>query len=302
LFTKCGCATLVRFRNANRDERNSFVESELERLRKKVENFPSASAYNRLAELVRLAGDNAEAERVCRRCIKEFPRNGQAYVILAEIETANGRKEEAIKNLLTAVERDSRSYAAHTMLADHYIAQQRPPQALQHLRQILTFKPNDPAVVKKIEQITGRPPTASVIRQVASGPHGAAPGRPAEPTPLANKVVPASNGLSSLISEPGVRGAIISDDKGRVVACEKLSGGQEDLLAAFANEVTKASGDALNTVSQGAVTMWTIVAAQGQILLFKREPFSVVILADAGVRPAILEIRARQALIDLGAG
>jgi predicted regulator of Ras-like GTPase activity (Roadblock/LC7/MglB family) len=115
-------------------------------------------------------------------------------------------------------------------------------------------------------------------------------------------VIPTASGLSALANEAGVRGALIADDKGRVISCEKLSGGQEDVLAAFANEVTKASGDALTTVSQGAVTMWTIVAAQGQILLFKRDPFCVVILADTGVRPAILEIRARQALIDLGAG
>lgn len=279
------------------------MESELERLRKKVENFPSASAYNRLAELVRLGGDIAGAEQVCRRCIKEFPRNGQAYVILAEIELANGRKDEAIKNLLTAVERDNRSYTAHRMLADHYIDCARPPQALQHLRQILTFKPNDPAVLQKIEQITGKPPTASVTRQVAGSGNQAAPGRPSEPTPLANKIVPASDGLSGLCSEAGVRGALIADDKGRVVSSQRLNSQQEDLLAALASEICKAAQQGLATVGQGNLSMWTMVADQGQVLAFRREQtFTVVILAEPGVRPAMLEIRARQALIELGTG
>lgn len=279
------------------------MESELERLRKKVENFPSASAYNRLAELVRLGGDIAGAEAVCRRCIKEFPRNGQAYVILAEIEMVNGRKDEAVKNLLTAVERDSRSYAAHRMLADHYIETARPPQALQHLRQILTFKPNDPAVLQKIEQITGKPPTASVTRQVAGSGNQSAPGRPSEPTPLANKIVPASDGLGGLVSEAGVRGALIADDKGRVVSSQRLSSQQEELLAALAAEISKAAGQALTAVGQDQLTMWTMVADQGQVLAFRREQtFTVVILAEPGVRPAMLEIRARQALIELGAG
>jgi predicted regulator of Ras-like GTPase activity (Roadblock/LC7/MglB family) len=279
------------------------VESELERLRKKVENFPSASAYNRLAELVRLGGDIAGAEQVCRRCIKEFPRNGQAYVILAEIELANGRKDEAIKNLLTAVERDSRSYTAHRMLADHYIETSRPPQALQHLRQILSFKPNDTSVLQKIEQVTGKPPTASLTRQVAGSPNQAAPGRPSEPTPLANKIVPAGDGLGGLVSEIGVRGALIADDKGRVVSSQRLSGQQEDLLAALAAEIGKSAQQALTAVGQDHLSMWTMVADQGQILAFRRErAFSVVVLAEPGVRPAMLEIRARQALIDLGAG
>ena len=81
------------------------MESEFERLRKKVENYPSASAYNRLAELARLNKDDPEAERICQRCLKEFPRNGQAYVILAEIALAAGRSDDALKSLHLAVER-----------------------------------------------------------------------------------------------------------------------------------------------------------------------------------------------------
>jgi predicted regulator of Ras-like GTPase activity (Roadblock/LC7/MglB family) len=279
------------------------VESELERLRKKVENFPSASAYNRLAELVRLGGDVAGAEQVCRRCIKEFPRNGQAYVILAEIEMANGKKDEAAKNLITAVERDSRSYTAHRMLADYYSETGKNPQAIQHLRQILTFKPNDPGVLQKIEQLTGKPPTASMIRQVAGSASQPVPGRPAEPTPLGNKILPPPDGLGSLCMEAGVRGALIADDKGRVVASKRLSGSQEDLLAALAAEIANAGNQALKAVGQDGLTTWTVSANQGQVLAFKRDQsFSVVILAESSVRPAMLEIRARQALIELGAG
>ena len=296
----------VKTEGGNRDQarrRESLVESELERLRKKVENFPSASAYNRLAELVRVGGDIAGAEQVCRRCIKEFPRNGQAYVILAEIELANGRKDEAIKNLLTAVERDNRSYTAHRMLADHYLETAHPLQALQHLRQILTFKPNDPNVLQKIEHVTGKPPTVSVIRQVASSSNQVAPWRPSEPTPLASKIVPAADGLSGLCSEAGVRGALIADEKGRVVSSQRLSAQQEDLLAALASEITKAAQQAIAAVGQDHLSTWTMVAEQGQVLSFRREKsFSVVILAEPGVRPAMIEIRARQALIELGLG
>ena len=124
--------------------REIAVESEFERLRKKVENFPSASAYNRLAELARMNGDEAEAQRICLRCVKEFPRNGQAYVILGEIAANAKNKEEAIKHLLAAIERDARSYAAHRNLAELYEADNNPTKALHHLRQILVFKPGDP--------------------------------------------------------------------------------------------------------------------------------------------------------------
>ena len=106
-----------------------------------------------------------------------------------------------------------------------------------------------------------------------------------------------------MCSEAGVRGALISDDKGRVVSSQRLSTQQEDLLAALASEITKAAQQALTTIGQDQLSTWTMVADQGQVLAFRREKsFNVVILAEPGVRPAMLEIRARQALIELGAG
>lgn len=300
------------------------MESELERLRKKVENFPSASAYNRLAELIRLNGDVPGAEQICRRCIKEFPRNGQAYVILAEIEFSDGRKNEAIQDLRTAVERDTRSYAAHRMLADFCADTGAIPQALQHLRQILTFKANDPAVLQRIEQLSqklaakggvsgGRPgvPAAPGVGSgsragVGSGgrPGAASGGRPGViPMPVPAAPVAKADGFSSLCAEPGVRGALIADHQGRVVSSAKLTHDQEGMLAALAAEIAKAGQNALATIGQERLIMWTVSADQGQVLAFKRDQsFNVVILAESGVRPAMLEIRARQTLLDLGAG
>ena len=300
-----------------RDERKPRVESELERLRKKVENFPSASAYNRLAELMRLGGDVAGAAQACRRCIKEFPRNGQAYVILAEIEMTGGKKEDAVKNQITAVERDPRSYTAHRMLAEYYAVSGKVSQALQHLRLILTFKANDPLVMQKIEQLTGKPGSAATAAPANTPASGSPtltrasptvisvtqPAKGSEPLPFnpPGKSGPGDS-LQALCRETGVRGALIADEKGRVVASSGLAAGQEDLLAALAAEIGAASLMAIKAIGQEKLTTWTVAASQGQVLAFKRDqPFSVVVLAEPGVRPAMLEIRARQALIDLGA-
>jgi predicted regulator of Ras-like GTPase activity (Roadblock/LC7/MglB family) len=280
-------------------ERNPRVESELERLRKKVENFPSASAYNRLAELIRLNGDVPGAEQICRRCIKEFPRNGQAYVILAEIEFSDGRKNEAIQDLRSAVEHDTRSYAAHRMLADVHAETGALPQALQHLRHILTFKANDPAVLQRIEQLSQR------SKGAVSGRNKVVPaGAVATSTPASGVTATVkTDGFAALCAEPGVRGALIADHQGRVVSSSKLTPEQEGMLAALSAEIAKAGQTALASIGQERLTTWTVSAAQGQVLAFKRDQsFNVVILAESGVRPAMLEIRARQTFFDLGAG
>ena len=325
------------------------VETEIERLRKKLENFPSASLYNRLAELARQAGDDVEAEAVCRRCVREFPRSGQSYVILAEIKIAQSRKAEAIHLLQTGIEKDPRSYAAHRLMADLADTKE---QALHHLRQILHFKPSDPATVQRILELGGKvpsgttarhrtvsvaatanPPAAVVVQPPQAGT-GTAANRPTvvprQPPVEANAPLPFPAGpnsaptrppapgaattllrslgsskvavLDALCMEAGVRGASIVDDQGRVVVSKNLPAGQDELLAALASDILKTTSATLAATGAGAPATWVLVAAGGQVLTFSRDrTLSVVVLADPGVRPAMLELRARQALIDLGA-
>ncbi len=327
------------------------METEIERLRKKVENFPSASLYNRLAELARQAGDEIQAETVCRRCIKEFPRSGQAYVILAEIKSAQNKKAEAIHLLLQGIEKDPRSYAAHRLMAD--LSDSR-DQALHHLRQILGFKPNDPATVQRIAELGGAVPTGSttarhrVVSPSATGtgtssglqaaiqrpnvvprpspaldfaaplpfPASAHPS-PQEPrqvrtstSPPAGSVTtmlrsiggPKTAVLDALCMEAGVRGACMVDRLGRVMMAKNLPAGQDELLAALSADILKAATATLVSHAAGAPATWVLVAGSGQVLTFSRDhSVSVVVLADPGIRPAMLELRARQALIDLGA-
>ncbi len=334
------------------------METEIERLRKKVENFPSASLYNRLAELVRQAGDEVGAESVCRRCIKEFPRSGQAYVILAELKSGQNKKAEAIHFLQQGLEKDPRSYAAHRLMAD--FADNR-DIALHHLRQILTFKPNDPATVQRITELGGTVPQGSTtalhraMNQSSSGGAGGTSGSSASsstttaatatagtasavrptvvprpstardsnaplafPTSSTASSVPAPAGtvttllrsiggaktaiLDAICMEIGVRGACIVDAQGRVMMSKNLPAGQDELLAALSADILKAATATLKTNGGTAPATWVVVAAGGQVLTFSRDhSVSVVVLADPGVRPAMLELRARQALIDLGA-
>ncbi len=327
------------------------METEIERLRKKVENFPSASLYNRLAELARQAGDEIQAETVCRRCIKEFPRSGQAYVILAEIKSAQNKKAEAIHLLLQGIEKDPRSYAAHRLMAD--LSDNR-DQALHHLRQILGFKPNDPATVQRITELGGAVPTGSTTaRHRVVAPSGTATGSssglqaaiqrpnvvprpppaldfaaplpfpasthpsPHEPrsvraatSPPAGTVTtmlrsiggPKTAVLDALCMEAGVRGACMVDRLGRVMMAKNLPAGQDELLAALSADILKAATATLVSHAAGAPATWVLVAGSGQVLTFSRDhSVSVVVLADPGIRPAMLELRARQALIDLGA-
>jgi predicted regulator of Ras-like GTPase activity (Roadblock/LC7/MglB family) len=292
------------------------VESELDRLRKKVENFPSASLYNRLAELARNAGSVDEAEAVCRKCMKEFPRNGQAYVIVAEIEMARGAKAKALELGQMAIERDPRNVGGYVLLADLAAADKDGPKALGYLKQALAIKPNDAGITAKIgevEKATGAkaPSTAAVAASMpaaAARPAPVAGGEPLVPFqgPMTTAVKAATSSrtatLDALCGEAGVRGALVADMHGRVVVAKNISGGQDELLAALASEVAKSAVACQNVLGSDKLTTWALTGGAGQVLAFQRDKaFSVVVVADPTVRPAMLELRARQTLIDLGA-
>ncbi len=288
------------------------MESEFERLRKKVENFPSASAYNRLAELARLNGNAPDAVAICQRCTKEFPRNGQAYVIMAEIALTEGKRPEAMELLKEAVERDSRSYSGHRMLADHYEDQKDFAAALRHLKLIQGFRPADQGVLSKIQHLTGlaggtAAAVGAVTQTTVTSLHAAVPGATrSAPTGATRapepKAATRDDALAALCGEQGVLGAVVADTSGRVVLARNLPDDRADILAALATDMAAAQRAVFAVVGNEPPTGWTVDAEQGQIIAFQREPgLTLAVLAKPGVRAALLELRARQALIDLGA-
>jgi len=295
------------------------VESELDRLRKKVENFPSASLYNRLAELARDAGSIQEAEEVCRRCMREFPRNGHSYVILAAIEAERGKRDEALKLLRSAVERDPRSVSGYLMLGTLLLQDKDYVKALGYLKQAAAIKPNDAQVTARISEIERIQAAAAPAAAAAAGaalpasaeiktPMGGEPLVPfAGPMTTAIKAAALSTSgsrlaaLDALCGETGVRGALVADWHGRVVVAKNMEAGQDELLAALSSEIAKSSTACQAALGSDRLTTWALLAGAGQVLSFQRDKaFSVVVLADPGVRPAMLELRARQTLIDLG--
>jgi predicted regulator of Ras-like GTPase activity (Roadblock/LC7/MglB family) len=281
--------------------RKSRVESEFERLRKKVENYPSASAYNRLAELARLNGSNDDAAAICNRCIKEFPRNGQAYVILAEISLASGRKDEALRHLQNAVERDNRSYSGHRLLADLYVDGNDHAAAMSHLRQILGFKPNDEAVKQRLERLAANGSATPAPTKPAPAPSSAPAASPAAVRPApASTASSHDSSLAALLTEPGVKGAVIADNQGRIIATKGLPNPVAELLAAMTGDISNSGADALKQLGQDQLLSWTIEAERGQVLAFRRDDtVTLAILANTDVRAALIELRARQTLIDL---
>jgi len=202
------------------------------------------------------------------------------------------------------------------MLADLYEDARDIDGALRHLRHILTFKAGDQGVAAKVDALSKLHPTAAVsaaARPAIPLPAQASGARPAaglgtsgSPGTGSAKRQPSrphlDGSLNGLTAESGVRGAVVADAQGRVVINRGLDNGVAEIFAALAAEVASSARGTLKMIGQDALTSWVIEADSGQVIAFQRDPnLTLAILADSGVRAALLELRARQALIDLGA-
>lgn len=301
---------------------------EIERLRKKLESFPSPSSYSRLAELLRLGGNAGEAADLCRRCIQEFPRHGQAYVILAGLQLSRGQRGEARSTLEQGVGQDRRCYTGLRMLSDLSAEDGDLVRAVSCLEEILSFKPTDEAVERRRSDLAQHLPAGgNAPRKLTVGggnqtdtvdlteiarartstlvkPVTPRPGSGVRPT-SSSGLRPASTGLSTplapLCAEQGVRGAVVVDVNGRVVMSQGLASSREDLLAALACEITASASEALGTMSSIPLVAWCFQGTGGQVLCFRRqEGLSLVVEAESSTKQALIELRARQALISMG--
>lgn len=297
------------------------MNAEIERLRKKAENYPSPSVYGRLADLLHREGDHDGAEQICRRCIKEFPRKGDAYVILARIMLSRQQRAKAMELLQQGVDADPRCPDGLLLLADLSQEDGNQTQATSCLERLLALKPNDEALAKRLADLRqARPANASGddvidlrtdsetvdLTRFSSGLTSVL-GAIGDPPPTTGRPPTArisSNALlRGLCSEKGVRGAIIIDAQGAPVISNGLDDSQlEALLAGLGHEVHQAATAALNQAGGDSMTTWAIVGEQGQIMAFRRHSghLTLLALADTHVKSALLELKARQALIDLG--
>lgn len=325
------------------------MESEYDRLKKKVENFPSPSSYTRLAELARQMGQLAEAEAVCRRCTKEFPRGAQAFVLLAEMQQTAGHPAEALALVGQALEREPKNMPGLRLKAELLAAKGDPDAAVVILTQALAIRPNDPAITARLGELKRSSPPSAKLAPVASA--GAAPASspapPASPSinapPSGSSVRPPgtssgssrstsgvrpslqpfnpagpsgtnatgvrpspppprpANGIDGLAAEAGVRGAVVIDQGGRIVAAKGFTAGQDEIVAAYASEVTKGATQANDAAGQGGATTWSLSGATVHIHAFVGRTCTVAVLAEPSVRAALLEMKAHQILIDLGA-
>ncbi len=256
--------------------------AEIDRIRRRIENYPNQILYARLADLYRASGLLNEAMQVCEAGIANFPNYGGAHLILGQICIEKDDYEGARKHIEKAAELDQYNYMALKLLAQIYMKLDRPADAAVRLQEILYFAPGDEAVTNLlIEAKTAAGEPVGDLQ--ASAPADAAPAAAPARTPTGK--IP-GEGRATLLSRDrqarakgkalgeyistfrqvdGVAGAILVDNYGLVIASDMAMEVEEELAGAMITNIFRTTSQSAHDMGIGDFSEGLIEGEKGHI-------------------------------------
>ncbi|HHN46909.1 MAG TPA: tetratricopeptide repeat protein [Planctomycetes bacterium] len=297
-------------------------ELEKERLRQKIESYPNPILYARLAELYKTDGQIDASVKVCQAGIRAFPDYGGTYLLLGQMCFEQEDFPGALDYLEKAVELDRYNYMALKLLADTYTRLGRHNDAVERLEAILYFAPGDEQVTQALavakraagvaepspqEASSAAPPAPPTRVKEAS----AAPPPPAPPTRVkaqeparvkadtvtrekkmkaaAKKQVAYEGALNILKTIDGVRGALLVDAYGLVIASYLDDSVDEELAGAMITNIYRATARSAQQMGLGTFEDGVIEGEEGNIHIITIQDMILSVFALATIRMGLLE-------------
>ncbi len=298
---------------------------EKERLRQKIQSYPNMILYARLATLYKDDGQIEASIQVCRAAISMFPYYGGTYLVLGEICTESGDFAGARVHLEKAVELDKYNYTALKLLAQVYMQLKMPDLSARRLEEILYFAPGDQSVMELLHTArasAGEAPPEEAPPSPKAVEAGADPGvspegyaetefAPEEETGEAEVGVEDEAGVSegargggaveigreaeinaaihAIAGITGVKGALLVDPYGLVIAAKLSKDVDEDLAGAMITNIYRAVARSAEPMGIGAFEDGLIEGEGGNIHVMGLEDMILAVFADPSVKMGMLE-------------
>jgi predicted regulator of Ras-like GTPase activity (Roadblock/LC7/MglB family)/predicted Zn-dependent protease len=292
----------------SQDVERTLRELEKERLRQKIESYPNPILYARLAELYKADGQIDAAVKVCQAGIRAFPDYGGTYLLLGQICFDQEDFDGALGYLEKAVELDRYNYMALKLLADTYVKLGRFADAVERLEAILYFAPGDEQIANALKAAKK---AAGIVEEPgpAVQPAAAAPAPPtrvkaqepvkakADSTLAREKKIKVAakkqgayeSAMSIFKSLDGVRGALLVDSYGLVIASHLKDGVDEELAGAMITNIYRATARSAQQMGLGSFEDGVIEGEEGNIHIIAIQDMILSVFASAAVKMGLLE-------------
>jgi predicted regulator of Ras-like GTPase activity (Roadblock/LC7/MglB family)/Flp pilus assembly protein TadD len=273
---------------------------EKERLRQKIESYPNPILYGRLAELYKADGEIDRAIKICEAGIRQFPEYGGTHLVLGQITYDRGDLEAASSHLERAVELDKYNYPGLKLLSECYLQLDRAKDAVTRLKDILNFAPGDEAIIallKKAREQAGdvddghaageiearRASQRTAAASVAGGRTRSARAAVASHEEMLN------NSLEGFAEITGVKGALVVDHYGRVIASRLPDGEDEELTGALVTNVYRTTVQSGRELQIGDFQDGLIEGDTANVHIIAAEEMILAVFAEATVKMGLLQ-------------
>lgn len=272
-------------------------DAEKRRLRAKIEQFPSPMLYTKLASLYIKERDFAEAEAVCNGGIRSFPDYGGLWTELGRTMAERGEFDQALECLEKAAAMDKYNYNAMMSLAETCLKAGRRDRAREAIEQILAFAPNDERATAFLTDFDLR---AAKLEAEGRRVSRAAP-KPAAPTPsTAPAAAPAAKSESGVGTTlhveikqirrvDGVRGTILIDPAGLVIASDLPEGLDEELAAALISGICRTVKESAKALTLGEFEDGIVESGEGCIHLLTVDQMTMGVFATKETKAGLLQ-------------
>jgi len=272
---------------------------EKERIRQKIQSYPSPALFARLAELYKVDGEVEAAIRVCQKGISDFPSYGGCYLVLGEICLENGDYAGARVHLEKSAEQDKYNYTALRRLADVYMHLGMPDQAARRLEEIMGFAPGDEGIREMLRQArsaAGEPPPEPVTTAEYVGSAEEPAGTlveddtaEADVATAADRQTDLNKAIGMLMGVTGVDGALLVDPYGLVIASHMDGRIDEELAGAMITNIFRAVARNAETMGIGAFEEGLIEGEGGNVHIMGLEDMILAVFAQPTVKMGMLD-------------
>jgi pentatricopeptide repeat protein len=126
--------------------------SEINELKKKLEENPDSLVFAPLADAYRKQGILDEAFNTCKKGLEKHPNYTSARVVLGRIYLAQEKIEQALVEFKKVLETDPENLMAHSLLGEIYVSRGDHQAAIEEYQKILTLNPDDDETQDALKQ------------------------------------------------------------------------------------------------------------------------------------------------------
>ncbi len=132
------------------------IDKAVEELQKSIKEQPDAAAYEKLGNLYRLAGRDADAMAAYREAAHLNSTSSDVYLNLGILHEKLSQFDEAAVAYRRAIEAKPDNADARLRLADIYLERGSQPQAVEQYGEFLKLKPDSPDIQLKLARVFAR--------------------------------------------------------------------------------------------------------------------------------------------------